>query len=45
LIWGSGEILSGGMVSDLIRFSPKSSEIIGEESELLSWKKEVAKSI
>ncbi len=35
-------ILDEGMVSDL-RCSPNSSGFIGEDSELLSWQKEVAK--
>ncbi len=34
-----------GMVSDLVRCSLTSSGIIGEDSELLSWQKEVAKSM
>jgi len=36
---GSGEILYGGMVSDL---SPNSSGIIEEDSELLSLEKDIA---
>ncbi len=42
---GSGVIMDEGIVSNLLRCSPNLSGIIGEDSELLSWQKEVAKSI
>jgi len=42
----SGEIMYEGMVSDLLSGVLQTHQaIIGEDSELLSWQKEVAKSI
>ncbi len=38
---GSGVILDEGMVSDLVRCSRTSSDIIGEHLELLNWQMEV----